>query len=34
MRAAPPLVLRPVLGLLHLRYRWCRTCLRQWITRR
>jgi hypothetical protein len=34
MTAHSPVLLRPVLSLLRLRIRWCRACLRQWITRR
>jgi hypothetical protein len=33
MSSRPPVVLRPVLRLFRLRYRWCRACLRQWIAR-
>jgi hypothetical protein len=31
MGAPAPVLLRPLLGLFRLRYRWCRACLRQWI---
>jgi len=34
MSAPSPAVLRPVLSLLHLRFRWCRACLRQWLAPR
>ncbi len=31
MRTREPAVLRPLLLLFNLRYRWCRACLREWI---
>jgi formate dehydrogenase maturation protein FdhE len=33
MSSRAPALLRPVLRLFNLRYRWCRACLRQWIAR-
>lgn len=33
MSSRAPALLRPLIHLFNLRYRWCRTCLRQWIAR-
>jgi hypothetical protein len=33
MGSRAPAVLRPLLRVFGLRYRWCRACLREWIVR-